>query len=162
VIEIKNKQELVETIALLNSSSKSWTMQDYVNAWSSLSNDYIKLNHYFQVYDMEVTQIASILTNGTAASGGNITRKIKNGTFKIVNEPGNVQILDYITDMLKVVPRMNRWENRYAICEYAKFLRSSRKYDHKVFIDKLQKNKQKFLIATQEEGKLAELFEELS
>jgi len=162
VIEIKNKQELVETIALLNSSSKSWTMQDYVNAWSSLSNDYIKLNHYFQVYDMEVAQIASILTNGTAASGGTITRKIKNGTFKIVNELGNVQILDYITDMLKVVPRMNRWENRYAICEYVKFLRSSRKYDHKVFIDKLQKNKQKFLIATQEEGKLAELFEELS
>ena len=162
VIEIKNKQELVETIALLNSSSKSWTMQDYVTAWSSLNNDYVKLNHYFQVYDMEVAQIASILNNGSAASGGTITKRLKDGTFKIMNEAVNAEILDHVTDMLKVVPRMNRWENKYAISEYVKFLRSVKKYDHKGFIEKLQKNKQKFMLATQEEGKLAELFDQLS
>ena len=51
VIDIKNKQELVEAIALLNASSKSWSMQDYVTAWSSLKEDYVKLNQYFERYD---------------------------------------------------------------------------------------------------------------
>ena len=37
VIEIKNKVELVEAIALLNASSKSWTMIDYVTSWSCVS-----------------------------------------------------------------------------------------------------------------------------
>jgi hypothetical protein len=57
---------------------------------------------------------------------------------------------------------MNRFENRYAVKEYVKFLRGTSKYDHKTFLAKLQKNKEKFILATQEEGKLSELFEKLS
>ena len=64
--------------------------------------------------------------------------------------------------MLKIVPRMNRFENRYSIKEYVKFLRGNPKYDHKTFLAKLQRNKEKFVLATQEEGKLYELFEKLS
>ncbi len=161
-INVNSKQELVETIAKLNSSSKSWSMQDYVTAWSSLNNDFVKLNHYYQIYDMEISQIASILSGNNAATGGVINRKIKDGSFKIVNEALNADILDHVTDMLKIVPRMNRWENKYAISEYVKFLRSAKKYNHKAFIEKLQKNKQKFMLATQEEGKLAELFDQLA
>jgi hypothetical protein len=99
---------------------------------------------------------------------GNITgtpvtnRIIKTGQFKIVNEGHNLEILGFITDMLKIVPRMNRFENRYAIKEYVKFLRATPKYDHELFLSKLQKNKEKFILATQEEGRLSELFEKLS
>lgn len=160
-IQVKDKQDLVEKIALLNASSKTWSMQDYVTAWSSLKDDYVKLNHYFEVYDMEISELAAILM-GNTRSGGNITKVLKSGDFKINNEQQNVQILNYVTDMLKVVPRMNRFENRYAIKEYVKFLRATPKYDHELFLSKLQKNKEKFILATQEEGRLSELFEKLS
>ena len=160
-IQVDNKQDLVEKIAMLNASSKSWTMQDYVVAWSSLKDDYVKLNHYFQVYDFEITELAAILL-GNSRGGGNVTKVLKSGEFKIINEEKNVNILNHVTDMLKIVPRMNRFENRYAVKEYVKFLRGTSKYDHKTFLAKLQKNKEKFILATQEEGKLSELFEKLS
>lgn len=160
VISVKDKQDLVEKIALLNASSKTWTMQDYVTAWSSLKEDYVKLNHYFQVYDMEITEIAAILM-GNSRGGGNINKVIKSGDFCIVNEQENVNILNKTTDMLKIVPRMNRFENRYAVKEYVKFLRSTSSYNHQEFLTKLQKNKEKFILATQEEGKLNELFKSL-
>jgi hypothetical protein len=160
-IQVENKQDLVEKIAMLNASSKTWTMQDYVTAWSSLKNDYVKLNHYFQVYDLEITDLAAILM-GNSAGGGNLAKILKSGEFKINNEEKNVAILNYATDVLKVVPRMNRFENRYVIREFVKFLRSTPKYDHKLFLTKLSKNKDKFILATQEEGKLSQLFEKLS
>jgi hypothetical protein len=160
-IEVTDKQDLVEKIAMLNASSKTWTMVDYVTAWSSLKDDYVKLNHYYQVYDFEITELAAILM-GNSASGGGITKLLKAGEFKINNEEKNINILNNITDMLKIIPRMNRFENNYVVREYVKFLRGSSKYDHKVFLAKLQKNKEKFILATQEEGKLYELFEKLS
>jgi hypothetical protein len=163
-IEVANKQDLVEKIAMLNASSKTWSMHDYVTAWSSLKPDYVKLNHYFQVYDFEISDLATILTNSSinASGGGKITKVIKSGEFKITKEQENVEILNKVTDMLKIVPRMNRFENRYCIKEYVKFLRGNPKYDHQMFLARLQRNKQQFILATQEEGKLYELFEKLS
>lgn len=161
IIQVSDKQDLVEKIAMLNASSKTWSMQDYVTAWSSLREDYVKLNHYFQVYDFEITELAAILM-GNSRGGGNITKVLKAGEFRIINEQKNISILNNVTDMLKVVPRMNRFENRYAVKEYVKFLRGTNNYNHKGFIAKLQKNKEKFILATQEEGKLHELFEKLA
>lgn len=159
-IKVDSKQDLVEKIAMLNASSKSWTMQDYVVAWSSLKEDYVKLNHYFQVYDLEIGELAAILM-GNSRGGGNVTKIIKSGEFKISNEQKNIEILNNVTDILKIIPRMNRFENKYAVKEYVKFLRSTNKYDHKAFLTKLLKNKEKFILATQQEGGLSDLFEEL-
>lgn len=160
-VDVKDKKELVEKIALLNASSKNWSISDYVTAWASLSNDYVKLNHYYQVYDLELGVMSSILSNTNNGFGGNSSNKIKRGEFIIINEKENVQILDYVTDMLKIVPRMNRFENKYACVEYVKFLRTAKLYNHKKFITNLAKNKKQFILATQEEGKLVELFTRL-
>ena len=159
-IDVKDKKDLVEKIAMLNASSKTWTMQDYVFAWSSLKEDYVKLNHYFQVYDLEITELAAVLM-GNKAGNGSTNRILKAGQFSISNEAKNVDILNKVTDILKIVPRMNRFENKYAVREYIKFFRSTKNYNHQTFLAKLQKNKQKFILATQEDGKLSELFEKL-
>ena len=159
VIDVKDKEDLIEKIALLNASSKSWCMLDYVTAWSSLIPDYVKLNHYFQVYDMEMGSIASTLANHIAHS--DISKKIKSGSFRITNESENVSILNDLTDILKIIPRMNRYENKYVCNEYVKFRRSSKDYDHSKFLKNLDKNKDLFVLATQQEGKLSELFYKL-
>lgn len=160
IIDVKDKTDLVEKIALLNASSKNWTMLDYITAWASLSQDYVKLNHYYQVYDIDLATLATILMGGSV-DGSNTVRTIKNGQFKIVDEKFNVSILDYVTDLLKVIPRMARNDNRYASREYVKFLRNTKTYNHKKFIDNLKKNKKEFILATQEDGKLVELFTKL-
>jgi hypothetical protein len=159
-ISIKDKQDLVETIAKLNASSKNWALVDYIVAWGALIPDYVKLNHYFQVYDFDMGVLSSVLSDNNS-DGGNISRKIKNGTFRIVNESENVKILNQLTDVLKVVSRMNRMENKYLCREYIKFCKSCSKYNHDKFIKNLEKNKEQFKLVTQEDGKLKEMFNNL-
>jgi len=163
-IEIEDKVDLVEKIALLNSSSKSWSIQDYVIAWGSLKEDYIKLNRYFEIYDFEFGVLASILNNqnlSSSAGGASVNGKIKRGEFVILDEEKNVQILDNLTDMLRILPRQGRAENRYVCSEYVNFYRNCADYDHAKFIKNLKAQKELFVLATQEEGKLNELFQKL-
>jgi hypothetical protein len=96
IVTVKNQEELIEKIALLNASSKSWTQ------------------------------------------------------------------FDYLTDVLKIIPRMNRIDNKYACSEYLSFLsKVGSKYDHSKFIAKLLKIKDSFVFATQEPGVLETTFKQL-
>ena len=156
-IAIKDKQDLVETIAKLNASSKNWTLVDYITAWGSLIPDYVKLNHYFQVYDFDMGVLASVLNNLSYDSGP-LVRKVKSGQFRIINEEENVKLLNQLTDVLKVVSRMNRMENRYLCREYIKFCRTCSEYNHDKFIKNVEKNKDQFVLVTHEDGKLKEMF----
>lgn len=159
IIKIENKQELVEQIALLNSSSKSWALTDYVKAWGSLKEDYISLNQYAKTYSIELSMVAGILSGNTVAHGSVVTRIIKNGTFAIKNEARAIKLLGYITDALNVVDRMNRYENRYFISEYVKYVKEEGAYyNHEDFIKKLKKNKTDVALAIHDEGKLVEKF----
>lgn len=169
VIPIKDKRDLVESIALLNSSSKSWCTQDYVNSWASLEPDYVKLNRYNEIYDFELSIVAAILSCRELrvnAGGSTISKVIKSGQFKIVDEKIQVSILDHLTDVFRVIPRMsgdNRANNRYVCAEYVNFRRSmGSDYDHKKFMKSLESNKQQFVLVTQEKEKLVEIFRKLS
>lgn len=164
-IDVKDKQDLVEKIALLNASSKSWTMQDYITAWSSLKSDYVKLNKYFQIYDFELIMIAAILNGGMISRRGGgghpVVKKIKLGEFTIVNEEACVKLLNCLTDALRIVRRQSREENGYFCSEYVSFYNSAVDYNHDTFISKLKSNKDLFTASMNEDGKLVELFNKL-
>jgi tRNA A-37 threonylcarbamoyl transferase component Bud32 len=40
---IKSEEELIEIMAYMNNSSKSWDMMDFINAWKMIRPDYMKL-----------------------------------------------------------------------------------------------------------------------
>ena len=131
---VVDKKTLVETIALLNASSKSWTMQDYITAWASISPEYVKLQEYYNTYDVDLSTLAAIMC-GRAVSGGGVTKEIKNGTYTIANEAGNKQLLDQVTDVFKVLPRNNRVGNRVVVGCYVQFARATgKKYNHTKFL----------------------------
>lgn len=161
-ISIKNKIELVESIALLNSSSKSWTMLDYITSWACVSEDYKKLLHYYNVYDFDLSNLSAILSGRSVATGGGMTTFIKRGEFKIVDEKKNVNILDNLTDVLDILPRMNRFENRYICAEYISFLNTTAGYNHEKFIKNLKLQKEMFILATHQQEKLSEMFKKLT
>jgi len=165
VIKIKDRKELIEKIALLNSSSKTWAVVDYVTAWASLEEDYIKLNKYYQVYDFELGILASIFSGNTVSSGGSVGRLIKSGEFRMKNEEKGVEILDYMTDVFKVVPRMNRYEIKYFCGEYYKFVLSRGcryKSEHAEFIKWVESKKECLKFGTMGEGKLSSFFQEFT
>jgi len=169
IIPIKDKRDLVESIALLNSSSKPWGVQDYVNSWASLEPDYVKLNRYNEIYDFELSIVASILSCRqlkTNAGGSSISKAIRAGEFRIVDEEEQISILDDLTDVFRIIPRMtgdNRTQNRYVCVEYVNFRRSvGCNYNHDEFMKNLEANKKQFILATQEQERLSDMFRKLS
>ncbi len=156
-VTIKDKAHLVETIAKLNASSKSWTMQDYVTAWGSINPDYIKLNEYFQQYDFELTVLAGVLANSPMSKAG--SGMIKSGNFKVENENTGRKLLDCLTDAISLAPRRFRFETKYFCTEYIQFFRAQgAKYNHTKFMNNMKKNKSRLNLAVQEPGALVELF----
>jgi hypothetical protein len=161
-IQIKNTKELVEKIALLNASSKSWTYDDYIKAWSAVSDEYKKLQKYYHTYDFDLGTLATILSNKTAVHNGgkeSISRTIKSGAFKVEDEEKSVKMLDDITDVLEILARGNRVENRYLCSEYYNFRKGlSQKYTHSTFLSNVKKNKRSLDLAIHGEDKLSNIF----
>ena len=150
-IDIKDNVDLAEHLALLNSSSKSWTMKDYILVWSNVNKDYVKLSKYFNTYDIELSQVAEILMNNTCSGtigGSHVSSLIKKGEFAIDDEKRGVTLLNYVTDALKLVKRMDRMSNKLFISSYVNFINSYDKYDHKQFLANLKLNKDKFKTVT--------------
>jgi hypothetical protein len=160
-ISISSKVELVETIALLNASSKSWTMLDYLSAWGSIHEDYKELRNYFNIYDFDIRTLCTVLSGTPGHS--NSSNKLKKGEFRIGNKSEAIIILDNLTEVLEVAPRLNRFENSYFCEEYVKFIRlKGSSYKHATFLKRLGTKKEELLLVTHEEGGLASFFEKWS
>jgi hypothetical protein len=82
-VKIDSEEELIEKMAYLNNSSKSWDLMNYINAWKMIRPDYMKLFKWKNMYDIEVSMLACIATNMPSIRYG--TQPIKNGTFTITN-----------------------------------------------------------------------------
>jgi len=82
-IEIASEEDLVEKMAYLNNSSKSWDLMNYINAWKMIRPDYMKLFKWKNMYDLEISMVACIATKMPSIRYG--TQPIKNGTFSVTN-----------------------------------------------------------------------------
>lgn len=154
--EVTSKADLIEKIALLNSSSKSWIISDYLQSWGSIKEDYKELLRLVGVYDIEASIIAGILHG--ASSGGTISRIIKKGLFSIKNKEEKLVILDQITDILKSVPRMSRWDNKYFVGQWLNYRSTCGTYNHPKLIKYLKAHKTELLLATQDPEEMNKLF----
>jgi len=161
-IKINDLQHLVETIALLNASSKNWVMADYLLSWSALHTDYKKLNHYYNVYDISLTQLANIFHNGSAIThgGGLINGIVKSGNFRIKKEAESIILLDYVTDTLKIIPRMDRASNKLFVGIYVEKVKScGSQYDHTKFTNYLKANKKIYSTVTGDPEEISKLID---
>jgi hypothetical protein len=164
-ITIKDSVQLAERLALLNNSSKSWSMKDYILVWSGINKDYVKLNKYFNTYDIELSQVAEILMNNTCngtVGGSHVSTSIKKGEFSIDDEKRATMLLNNITDALKIVKRMDRMSNKMFIASYVNFINSYDGYDHKQFLANLKLNKDKFKTITHDPEEYKKLLKSIS
>ena len=162
-MEVKNKEELVETIALLNTSSKSWTTMDYVSAWSSIVPDYVVLNKMYKTYDLELGQIAELAHTGTLAARAGLGASpvystIKKGNFRIQDKESCIDKLNKIQDVLGIVPRMDRKSNALFIASYVHLITIlGDKYSHSKFLSYLTEHKDEFNLVTQDAEEVQKL-----
>ena len=164
-ITINSDADLVEVIALLNSSSKSWTLLDYIQAWTYIVPDYKILMSHFNTYDLEILQLASILhfnVVGAFPDSGKISKVIKNGTFNVINQPACIKLLDCITDVLKIIPRMDRMSNKTFVAAYVDYYNSKKDYDHAKFCKVLEKHAPQLKFVTIDKNTLADFLKRMN
>ena len=157
-IKIHDDEDLVNKIAMLNSSSKSWTLLDYIQAWTYTNPHYKTLMKHFNTYDLEILQIASILHSNKVAvtTDGNISKVIKSGQFNVINEEKCIELFDYITDTLKIIPRMDRMSNKTFVSAYVDYYNSTKDYDHDQFLQFLKDNHKQLQFVTIDKNTLAD------
>ena len=102
-------EEIIACIAHFNASSKSWSMADYVHAWSSVREDYRQLNQLYEQFDLDFD---TIMTAATEADGGSHVAKLKRGEFVVADYDKAHLICQQISDVFQVIPRLDRFSNR--------------------------------------------------
>lgn len=136
-VTVTNEQELIECLAMLNNSSKPWRLTDYVQSWSYIYDDYKRLLTYHNIYDLELTSVAGILS-----SSNNIFSSIsviKDGTFRIKNEEQAIIILDMVSDLIALFPKYERVQFKNLVNGFVHFVKSNfNDYDHKSFMTQIK------------------------
>mgnify|MGYP003625118277 CR=1 FL=1 len=84
VVDVLNEKELIHLIADLNTSSKSWGYQEFLNSWLNFGSDNLKLEQYMAYYEVnkanESTSLSLALIVGILCKDGN---KFKTGMAEL-------------------------------------------------------------------------------
>ena len=135
VIDVENKIDMVQKMAMLNNSSKSWTLLNYVNAFKMHLKDYYDLNELREMYNIEPLMLATICTNGNESSISG-SRLIKSGDFKITNVHAQ-EMAKAFNDFFLRIGRADRWVKHQFL---QVFIRAWGTYDHKDALNNLDKH----------------------
>lgn len=135
VIDVENKIDMVQKMAMLNNSSKSWTLLNYVNAFKMHLKDYYDLNELREMYNIEPLMLATICTNGNESSISG-SRLIKSGDFKITNVHAQ-EMAKAFNDFFLRIGRADRWVKHQFL---QVFMRAWGAYDHNDALNNLDKH----------------------
>lgn len=152
---IKSLPELIEKIALLNNSSKSWTLENYIDTWSYYKKEYQEFKLIFNRYNIERSILAELLHTGIVSpsrTGGakhSVIKAIKTGKLRIVNRQLAYQVLDYVMDLRDITKDLGRVEQRLLISVMIEKIKADgATYNHKKYKLYLTKIKKKLLFAS--------------
>jgi len=133
-LDIKDFKDLIYKMALLNNSSKSWTVLDYIVAYKAIDPDYQALFELNLKYSIELAMLAGICLNSNTVTM--ISTKIKDGTFKKTNDK-TIEMCDKFQDVFTSIGVVDRWV-KHAF--YSAFMMNYNKYKHAETISHIRKN----------------------
>jgi len=134
-IDINSEEDLVEKMAYLNNSSKSWDLMDYIHAWKMIRPDYMKLFKWKNMYDIEITMLAIIGVNNGAIKHS--TGVIKTGQFKIIN-PEAEGMCKAFNDIFLKIGKSDRGVKFQFLNAFLQAYNST--YDHTKIMDAIDKH----------------------
>ena len=92
-ITCNDEIDIVEKVGMLNNSSKSWALIDYVNAYKYCFTDYMKLLKFKNLYNLELNMVAALCTNQFSIIKN--SQIIKSGDFIISNRNSEQMCKDF-------------------------------------------------------------------
>jgi hypothetical protein len=134
ILEIKDMKDMIYKMALLNNSSKSWGLLDYIVAYKAVDIDYQFLFELNLKYSIELNMITAICLNTNSASlVGSI---IKDGTFKNHNK-NSIEMCDKFQEIFVNIGVADRWVKHSF---FIAFMMNYNKYKHSETIENISKN----------------------
>jgi hypothetical protein len=133
-IEITSEEELIQKMAYLNNSSKSWDLMNYINAWKMIRPDYMKLFKWKNMYDIEISMLAAIGVNNYAMKSN--TGVLKTGQFQITNPKAEEMCKQFNDIFLKIGTT-----DRYVKFNFlSAFLQAGSSYNHEKVLANIDKH----------------------
>lgn len=158
LVEVRDKEELIQKIALLNASSKSWVLLDYVRAWKCLINDYNIIYNTYMTYHLPITSIAAIAMNKTERSS--LSANVKSGEIKIINDKYDV-LCKYAVEILDAINTKNTgFIKERVVIALLRYYNNISKYDHNNTVKKASLFREEILAAADNEDALYTILEE--
>jgi hypothetical protein len=151
--KIKDIPSLIETIALLNTTSKSWRLLDYIHTWAYYKPNYKTFLDLYNKYNLAPGTLGELLHTGIVTAKYNsaslsVLRDIKEGKLRIVNLTMAKEVLSYVADLRSVTKDLGRIKQNLIISIIIEKIKADgRNYNHKAFKKHIIKNKHNMLIA---------------
>lgn len=133
-INITNEKDIVCKMAMLNNSSKSWDLMNYVNAYKMYYPDYMKLFKWKNMYDMEPSMIGCIALEKYGTSG--VSTAIRSGNF-VINNSKTEEMCKAFNDIFLKIGKTDRWI-KFNFLKV--FMECYTTYDHKQTLANLDKH----------------------
>lgn len=136
VIDVADENDLVDKMAYLNNSSKSWDLMNYVHAFKMVNPEYMKLFKLKNMYDIEPLMIAAIALNSPTVNGYPVSKVIKSGEF-VVKNPQTEAMCKAFNEFFLKIGRADRWVK---INFLTVFIAAYKTYDHEKSLKNLEKH----------------------
>jgi len=112
IIPVNDELDIVHKMGMLNSTSKSWTLKDYVNAYKMFKPDYMTLFKYHNLYNLSYSELAVILGLKTSYDSGKGIKPLKEGKF-VINNPDGELACKNLSEMVtllggNIIPQVRR------------------------------------------------------
>lgn len=136
-ISVKNELDIVMKMGLLNSSSKSWNLIDYVNAYKMYIPDYMQLFKLKNLYNIDITMLAVIGSLNPKYDSGTGVAPLKSGDFKMINSNAENTCKEF-TDLVDLLDNPDRSIKRKFL---RAFMHSVGTYDKSQVVKNIAKHK---------------------
>lgn len=144
-INVKDTEELIECIALLNASSKSWVLKNYVVAWQTLHSDYKILLKSNNETNIPFTALAAIAMNKTERSS--LAMTIKAGKLRISNEQYE-KIIAYAASILDILGgNPDGMIKERIVITFLQYFNNKKSYNHDQVLKRIVKHRLEILNA---------------
>lgn len=77
-VDVTTKEEIIDLMAKLNNTSKSWSLEDFINMWATVKPDYRKILEKMNKFSINANTFLILYVNDS----GIARRQVKEGRFK--------------------------------------------------------------------------------
>ena len=152
VKECETEADITQLMIDLNNTSKSWTLENYINGWAESGvKSYRILKNFAIENNLPITTIMQAFTQ---KSRSETTKLVKEGRFDIANKIRGEELIGYINECVTILPR-----TRQVTESLIKLMLRSESYNHKKMMKSLKTLPKNHKVSSKENEIYAELVE---